>query len=63
MPCSELLELEASYNRYNDLSLVTTTLLTSGRGEFSKWHRAGRARLALTIQSHRQTCTVCRRHK
>ena len=62
MPCSEILELEASYKRYNDVSLVTTTLLSAGRGEFSKWHRAGRARLAYMIQTHRQTCHVCQRH-
>jgi hypothetical protein len=60
MPCTEMLELEANYHRYNDLSLITTTLLSSGRGEFSKWHRAGRARLAWTIQMHRQNCSACR---
>ena len=59
MPCAEMLELEANYNRYNDLSIITTTLLSTGRGEFSRWHRAGRARLAMTIQMHRQTCSVC----
>lgn len=60
MPCAELLELEASYTRYNHHSLITTTLLSTGRGEFSKWHRTGRARLAWTIQMHRQTCGLCR---
>lgn len=61
MRCVEMLELEANYGRYNDISMITTTLLSTGRGEFSKWHRAGRARLAMTIQMHRQTCSVCRR--
>jgi hypothetical protein len=61
MPCTEMLELEASYKRYNDLSLVTTSLLSMGRGEFSKWHRAGRARLDYMIQTHRHTCRVCSR--
>jgi hypothetical protein len=60
MPCIEMMELEASYARYNERSLITTTLLSSGRGEFSKWHRAGRAKIAWSIQMHRQTCGVCR---
>jgi hypothetical protein len=55
------MELEAKYDRFNEQSIITTNLLAQGRGEFSKWHRAGRARLAWTIQMHRQTCTVCRR--
>jgi hypothetical protein len=53
-------ELEAANDRYNDLSSVTISLLSAGRGEFSKWHRAGRARLAYTMQMHRETCNACR---
>jgi hypothetical protein len=60
MPCTEMMELEASYTRYSEHSFITTTLLSSGRGEFSKWHRAGRAKIAWSIQMHRQTCGVCR---
>jgi hypothetical protein len=60
MPCAELLELEANYNRFNHQSFITTTLLSTGRGDLSKWHRAGRARLACAIQMHRQACDVCR---
>jgi hypothetical protein len=60
MFCLELQELESRHNRYNELSLSTRTLLAEGRGEFSKWHRAGRARLAFDIQMHRQHCDICR---
>jgi hypothetical protein len=62
MPCMEMQELEACEKRYNELSLTTISLLSSGRGEFSKWHRTGRARLAYSMQIHRHTCNVCRRH-
>lgn len=62
MPCAEMQELEASNNRYNDRSLITISLLAAGRNEFSKWHRAGRARLAYNMQMHRQTCDICRCH-
>ena len=47
MPCPEMQELEASNNRYNEHSLVTASLLSVGRHEFSKWHRAGRAAVGL----------------
>ena len=60
MPCTEMKELEARNERYNELSFITMSLLSVGRGEFSKWHRAGRARLAYTMQMHRQSCGVCR---
>ena len=63
MPCTEMQELEASNRKYNELSHITMALLSAGRGEFSKWHRAGRARLAYTMQMHRQTCNVCRHHR
>jgi hypothetical protein len=60
MPCTEMRELEASNNRYNEHSLLTISLLAAGRKEFSRWHRAGRARLAYVMQIHRQTCNTCR---
>ena len=60
MPCPEMQELEASNNRYNEHSLITTSLLSAGRHEFSNWHRAGRARLAYLMQMHRQSCNHCR---
>jgi|HubBroStandDraft_4_1064222.scaffolds.fasta_scaffold208021_1 hypothetical protein len=63
MPCTEMQELEASNRKYNELSHITMALLSAGRGEFSKWHRAGRARIAYSMQMHRQSCTVCRDHR
>ena len=60
MPCKEMQELEASTLRFNELSVVTMALLSAGRGEFSKWQRAGRARIAYTMQKHRESCDVCR---
>jgi hypothetical protein len=60
MPCTEMQELEARNERYNELSHVTISLLSAGRHEFSKWHRTGRARLAYLMQAHRRTCTTCR---
>jgi hypothetical protein len=63
MPCIEMQELEASSNRLNDLSLVNMSLLTAGRDEVSKWHRAGRARLAYNMQMHRASCQLCREQK
>jgi RNase P subunit RPR2 len=60
MPCIELQELEARHKEFNKLSLSTIASLAAGRGEFSKWQRAGRARVAFSIQMHRQTCPVCR---
>jgi hypothetical protein len=60
MPCPEMQELEANNNRYNENSLITASLLSAGRHEFSKWHRAGRARLAYVMQTHRQSCAHCR---
>jgi hypothetical protein len=63
MPCTEMQELEASNRKYNELSHITMALLSAGRGEFSKGHRAGRARLAYTMQMHRQTCNVCGGHR
>jgi len=62
MPCKEMQELEASNNRFNEHSHVTISLLSAGRDEFSKWHRAGRARLAYLMLMHRQTCDHCRCH-
>jgi hypothetical protein len=59
MVCLELQELESRHSRYNEFSLNTRVLLAEGRGEFSKWHRAGRARLAFDIQMHRQNCSIC----
>jgi hypothetical protein len=60
MPCTVMQELEASSDRLNEGSLATISLLSSGRDEFSRWHRAGRARLAYNMQMHRQTCDLCR---
>jgi hypothetical protein len=60
MPCVEMQELEASITRLNDLSLVNISLLSAGRIESATWHRAGRARLAYTMQMHRATCHLCR---
>jgi hypothetical protein len=60
MPCPEMQELEASNNRHNEQSLITASLLSAGRYEFSKWHRAGRARSAYMMQMHRQSCDTCR---
>jgi hypothetical protein len=60
MPCTEMQELEASTNRLNDLSLVNMSLLSAGREAVSKWHRAGRARLAYNMQMHRASCKLCR---
>jgi hypothetical protein len=60
MPCAEMQELEARNQSYNEHSNNTMMLLSSGRHEFSKWHRAGRARMAYIMQTHRQTCKVCR---
>jgi len=60
MPCAEMMELKANSERLNDLSVMNMSNLSSGREEFSKWHRAGRARLAYTIQVHRQSCPECR---
>jgi hypothetical protein len=60
MPCTQMQELEANTNQLNDLSLVNMSLLSAGREEVSKWHRAGRARLAYTMQMHRATCELCR---
>jgi hypothetical protein len=59
MPCTQMQELEASSNRFNDVSLVNVSLLTAGRLAVSKWHRAGRARLAYNMQMHRASCQVC----
>jgi hypothetical protein len=59
MPCTEMKELEARNESYNEHSNVTMTLLAAGRDEFSKWHRAGRARMAYMMQTHRKTCKVC----
>jgi hypothetical protein len=53
-------ELEARNKKYDESSLITMSLLSSGRGEFSTWHRAGRARLAYSMQLHRRVCDVCR---
>jgi hypothetical protein len=60
MPCPEMQELEASNHRHNEHSGITATLLAAGRHEFSKWHRAGRARSAFMMQMHRQNCDNCR---
>jgi hypothetical protein len=59
MPCAEMMELKANTERLNDLSVMNMSILSSGREEFSKWHRAGRARLAYTMQMHRQSCPEC----
>jgi hypothetical protein len=59
MPCIELQELETRHKKFNELSFSTIASLAAGRGEFSKWQRAGRARVAFSIQMHRQTCPVC----
>jgi hypothetical protein len=60
MPCLEMQELESSSNRFNEQSLTTISLLSAGRHEFSRWHRAGRARIAYLMQMHRQTCKDCK---
>jgi hypothetical protein len=60
MPCPEMQELEASNHRYNEHSQITLSLLSAGRHEFSRWHRAGRARVAYIMQMHRQSCDSCR---
>jgi hypothetical protein len=60
MHFTELHELEASNDSYDEQSLITISLLSARRKEFPKWHRAGRARLAYIMQMHRQTCNVCR---
>jgi hypothetical protein len=61
MPCPEMQELEASNNRYNENSMSTLSLISNGRHDSSKWHRAGGARLAFIMQMHRQNCDKCRR--
>jgi hypothetical protein len=60
MPCPTMQELEVSNDRFNEHSHTTVSLLSAGRDEFNKWHRAGRARLAYLMQTHRQSCANCR---
>jgi hypothetical protein len=62
MPCIEMQELEARNDSFNDLSHVTVSLMSAGRHEFRKWHRAGRARIAYIMQTHRKSCKECRCH-
>jgi hypothetical protein len=59
MPCIELQELEARHEQFNKLSSCTIASLAAGKGEFSKWQRAGRARVAFSILRHQQSCPVC----
>jgi hypothetical protein len=59
MPCIELQELEARHEQFNKLSFCTIASLAAGKGEFSKWQRAGRARVAFSILAHQKNCPVC----
>jgi hypothetical protein len=58
MPCKEMKELEASFHRYQEAARSFTRINVS---DLSGGMPYGEARVAYTMQMHRQSCVVCRK--
>jgi hypothetical protein len=60
MPCKEMIELEASFHRYTERRRLDIATKQERRQGLADRFRAGEARLAFIVLSHRQKCNLCR---
>ena len=61
MPCKEMIELEASFDQYTNRRRKNAATHEERRHQSSVGaFRAGEARFAYIVLSHRQNCPLCR---
>jgi hypothetical protein len=60
MPCTEIKELEAGFERFGERRQRVCPTTTERRKDLGLGRRASYARQAFLVQMHRQNCRICK---